>query len=101
MRLTETKPMNKNQEAPKWCKMKSMIPCEKMQHRLRPVTIHRSSLSYKASSDVQRPTRDIVREIRQFDHVLLARLWKGTVDTGYTTVSDQAISDESQQWTPL
>jgi len=58
----------------KWCKMKTTIPCEKMQHRLTQLTVHMSSLSCKASSDVQHPTHDTVRETQQFDHELLARL---------------------------
>ena len=59
-----------------------------MQHQSKLLTIHKSSLSCTASSDVQCPMHDIVQEIPQFDHALLSRPWKATADTAYTTVSD-------------
>jgi len=50
-----------------------------MQHQLRLSTVHTNSLSYKANSDVQRPTHDIDQEIQLSDLVLLSRLWQTVV----------------------
>ena len=53
----------------------SLLPYGRKQHQLRPWKAHRYALNYKAIVYSVNPKRETLREIPQYDLLLLAKLW--------------------------